>query len=147
MEIATNSPYWPYGPRTAAQIRATKELHEPRHVEDARRQHDKYQNKIGAAIDRVRGNETPQRALDRVREKLQKEFERTVKPDETTGRWKQIRQMEGAQFSNFNFGQTMPSNPPDAAEIENQQGAIPDFGMLGGGGLGFLGGPPRTSTR
>jgi RHS repeat-associated protein len=34
----------------------------------------------------------------------------------------------------------------DAAQIENQQGAIPDFGMLGGGPLG-LGGPPRNSGR
>jgi hypothetical protein len=38
------------------------------------------------------------------------------------------------------------AQPSDAKEIENQQGEIPDFGMLGGGPLG-LGGPPRTSTR
>ncbi len=32
----------------------------------------------------------------------------------------------------------------DAAQIDNQQGEVPDFSMLGGGPLG-LGGPPRSS--
>src|SRR6266545_3659259 len=34
----------------------------------------------------------------------------------------------------------------DAAQIDNQQGDVPDFGMLGGGPLG-LGGPPRSPSR
>jgi RHS repeat-associated protein len=34
----------------------------------------------------------------------------------------------------------------DAAQIDNQQGEVPDFSMLGGGPLG-LGGPPRNSNR
>src|SRR6266545_1835774 len=40
----------------------------------------------------------------------------------------------------------LPQQMLDAAQIDNQQGEVPDFSMLGGGPLG-LGGPPRSPGR